>query len=132
MVIKVLDSYALMAFLQDEPGAAVVENLILAAGEGKISLAMCVVNLGEIWYSTTRVVSIDAADRYIQQIQGMEIELVDADWKLSRQAAFYKSKGGISYADCFAAALARTRNAELVTGDKEFRKLENEIKIAWL
>lgn len=132
MITKVLDSYALMAFLQDESGADAVENLILAAGEGKIRLAMCVVNLGEVWYSTTRAVSSEAADRYIQQIQGMDIELADADWELSRQAALYKSMGGISYADCFAAALAKARNAELVTGDKEFKKLENEIRISWL
>jgi predicted nucleic acid-binding protein len=132
MITKVLDSYALMAFLQDEPGAGTVENLILAAGEGKIHLLMCVVNLGEVWYSTTRAVSREVADRYIQQIQGMDIEFVDADWPLTRHASLYKSMGGISYADCFAAALTKDRDGELVTGDKEFKKLESEIKIAWL
>ena len=132
MLTKVLDSYALMAFLQDEPGAETVENLLIAAGEGKTHLMMCIVNLGEVWYSTTRAVSPEAADRYIQQIQGMDIEFVDADWSLTRCAASYKSTGGISYADCFAAALTKTVNEELVTGDKEFKKLESEIKIAWL
>jgi ribonuclease VapC len=132
MITKVLDSYALMAFLQDEPGAEDVEKLLLAAGEGKNHLVMCVVNLGEVWYSTARAVSPEAADHYIQQIQGMDIELVDADWLLTRQAALYKSVGGISYADCFAAALAKFREGELVTGDKEFKKLEGEIKISWL
>lgn len=38
----------------------------------------------------------------------------------------------MAYADCFAAALARTRNAELVTGDPEFKEVEGEVKIAWL
>lgn len=132
MPTKVLDSYALMAFLQDEPGAEVVENLLIAAGEGKAHLMMCIVNLGEVWYSTTRAVSSEVADRKIQQIQGMDIEFVDADWSLTRQAALYKSLGGISYADCFAAALTKTVNGELVTGDKEFKKLESEIKIVWL
>lgn len=132
MLTKVLDSFALMAFLQDERGADAVENLIISAGEGKAHLIMCVVNLGEVWYSTARAVSSEAADRSIQQIQGMDIEFVDADWSLTRQAALYKSLGGISYADCFAAALTKTVNGELVTGDKEFKKLESEIKIAWL
>jgi predicted nucleic acid-binding protein len=36
------------------------------------------------------------------------------------------------YADCFAAALAKLRKAELVTGDKEFRQIEDEVKIQWL
>lgn len=38
----------------------------------------------------------------------------------------------MSYADCFAAALAKENRAELLTGDKEFEQLEGEIKIAWL
>jgi predicted nucleic acid-binding protein len=38
----------------------------------------------------------------------------------------------MAYADCFAAALARIRNCELLTGDPEFKALEKEIKIAWL
>ena len=32
----------------------------------------------------------------------------------------------------FAAALAKERKAELVTGDVEFKTLEKEVKIAWL
>jgi hypothetical protein len=35
-------------------------------------------------------------------------------------------------ADCFAAALAKIRKVELVTGDPEFKELEKEIKIVWL
>ncbi|MBP9665121.1 MAG: PIN domain-containing protein [Pyrinomonadaceae bacterium] len=47
-------------------------------------------------------------------------------------AAGYKAGGGISYADCFAAALAKQTNATLITGDREFKKLESEITIEWL
>lgn len=36
------------------------------------------------------------------------------------------------YADCFAAALAKLRNAERVTGDRDFKQIEAEIKIGWL
>jgi ribonuclease VapC len=132
MITKILDSYALMAFLQDEPAADAVEGLLIAATEGEAHLAICVVNLGEVWYSTKRAISLDAANRYVTQIQSMAIEVVDADWEISRQAAMYKSISGISYADCFAAALAKLRNAELVTGDKEFKKVEKDIKISWL
>jgi predicted nucleic acid-binding protein len=60
------------------------------------------------------------------------IEIVDADWQLTRQAALFKTNGNISYGDCFAAALAKAKKAELVTGDEEFRSLEDKIKIQWL
>ncbi|HSS15993.1 MAG TPA: PIN domain-containing protein [Candidatus Dormibacteraeota bacterium] len=53
--------------------------------------------------------------------------------ELIRQAAVFKATKKMSYADCFAAALAKTQNAELVTGDREFKVVENELKkIRWL
>ena len=34
---------------------------------------------------------------------------------------------------CFAAALVKTRNAELVTGDRNFKAVENDLKkIRWI
>ena len=132
MASKVLDSYALMAFFEDEPGADLVRALILKAEENKVNLLMTVVNLGEVWYSIARTNSPEVADQYIGEINGMAIEIVDADWPLTRQAALFKTDGNISFGDCFAAALAKTKKAELVTGDKEFRSLEGEIKISWM
>src|SRR3989304_4279758 len=132
MSAKVLDSYAMMAFLEDEPGADLVRGLILTAEENKTSLLMCVVNLGEVWYSIARTNSPNIADRYIQEIEGMAIDIVDANWQITRQAAIFKANGNISYGDCFATALTKIRRAELITGDKEFKLLEKEIKISWL
>jgi predicted nucleic acid-binding protein len=38
----------------------------------------------------------------------------------------------MSYADCFAAALAKINKAELITGDREFKEVEGEVKVVWL
>jgi len=130
--IKVLDSYAILAFLEDEPSAGRVRELLLRAEEGKAQLAVTVVNLGEVWYAIAKVDSQDTADRMTQEIQGMAIEVVDVDWTLARAAAALKAKGGASYADCFAAALAKLRKGEVITGDPEFKRLEREVKVAWL
>lgn len=46
--LKVLDAYALLAFLEDELGADQIRNLLLRAQEGSVRLAMTVVNLGEV------------------------------------------------------------------------------------
>jgi PIN domain nuclease of toxin-antitoxin system len=128
---KILDAYALLAFFEDEPGADFVRSLLLEAESGSLKLAMCVVNLGEVWYSIARTVSPAQADALIEEIQGLSIEIVDASWKLTYQAAIFKSRGGLSYADCFTAALGKLRQAEVVTGDPEFQKLKGEIKTAW-
>ncbi len=132
MAVKILDAFALVAFFRDEPGAQLVEDFILEAQDGKVELSISVVNLGEVFYSIARNGSFEKAEIYLKQIQSMPIEIVEVDWVLARQAALYKMKGNISYADCFAAALAKLRNGELVTGDKEFKTLASEIKITWL
>ena len=132
MSAKILDANALMAFFLDEPGAGTVRDMLLEAQAGNGTLAMSVVNLGEIWYSIARAVSPETADQYIHRIHGMAIEIVDVDWQLTYQAAMYKRMGNIAYADCFAAAVARIRQAEVVTGDKEFKTLEAEIKFLWI
>ena len=135
MALKVLDSWALIAFFEDEPAAERVEKLLVKAEAGTHKLLLCVVNWGEIYYNTMRTVSQEAAERKAKEIAGLTIEIVGVDDKnleLVRQAATYKATRRISYADAFAAALARIRNAELVTGDHEFKVLEDEIKIEWL
>jgi len=58
--------------------------------------------------------------------------MISADWPLTRAAAAIKARGNISYADSFAAALAKLHGAVLVTGDNEFKQLEDEITIEWL
>jgi predicted nucleic acid-binding protein len=135
MATKVLDSWALIAFFEDEPAADQVEKLLVKAEAGTHKLLLCVVNWGEIYYNTMRKVSQEAAEQKAREIAGLAIELVgldDSNLDLVRQAAIYKATRKLSYADAFAAALARVRNAELVTGDEEFKQVQDEIKIAWL
>lgn len=123
-----------MALFNDEPAADEVEALLEKAGGGTHKLLMCVVNWGEIYYSVMRGAPAGMARQKEREIAAMPIELVpvEADLHLVRQAAIYKATHKISYADAFAAALAKIRKAELVTGDLEFKTLEGEVKIAWL
>ena len=134
MSLKVLDSWAIMAFFEDEPAAEAVERLLQQAVEGRHRLLLSAVNWGEIYYATMRAVSQEAAEQKAQEIASLPIEIVAVgeDLALARQAAIFKATKRMSYADCFAAALAKEKKAELVTGDPEFKEVEKEIKIAWL
>jgi len=135
MATKVLDAHALMVLFHDEPGADEVERILLKAESGSPKLLMSVVNWGEIYYSILRGASQEMAETKAHEIAGMQIELVpvDADdLELVRQAAAFKATRKMSYADCFAAALAKIKNAELVTGDREFKQLARDVKIHWL
>jgi len=134
MATKVLDSWALMAFLHDEPAADEVEKLLVKAAEEKHKLLLCVVNWGEIYYSIARSEGEAIAEQKAADLATLAIELVGVgdDLQLVREAAKLKASKKMAYADCFAAALATVRNAELVTGDLEFKEVEKEIKINWL
>jgi predicted nucleic acid-binding protein len=136
MATMVLDAHALMVLFNDEPGADKVEKILLKAESGNPRLLMSVINWGEIYYSIMRGASQELADSKSHEIAGMRIELIPVDARnleLIRQAAVFKATKKMSYADCFAAALAKTQNAELVTGDREFKVVENELKkIRWL
>ncbi|MBZ5594904.1 MAG: type II toxin-antitoxin system VapC family toxin [Acidobacteriia bacterium] len=128
----VFDSWAILAYVQAEPGGAQVKSLLLENAEVRRPLWISSINLGEVWYTLARRHSPDHASRQLAELTQIGLERVDVDWPMVLQAADYKSRHKISYADAFAAALAKQRNAELVTGDREFRALESEINIHWI
>ena len=129
---RVLDSYSILAYLEDEPGADKVSDLIKRARDAGKPLLLSVVNWGEVYYIIRREAGKEAADSAMLALETLPIELVNVDRELTYAAAELKATHKMSYADCFAAALAQTRKAELVTGDKEFKTLEGIIRILWL
>lgn len=123
-----------MAFFQGEQAAPDVKKNLLEAEVGRHRLLLSVVKWGEVYYTILRRASPGMAERITREIAAMPIELVpvETDLQLVRQAALYKAGGKLAYAGAFAAALAKLRNAELITGDRDFKAIEGEIKIGWL
>jgi len=128
----VLDSWAVLAYLEDESSGQKVADMIGDAHENGIPLLMSVVNAGEVWYILAREVSEAEADKAVGGLRQLGVEFIDANWELAHLAGMFKAKHRMSFADCFAAALAREHKAELVTGDKEFQQVQNDIRISWL
>lgn len=128
----VLDSWAMLAYLEDENAGKQVADILASAHEQGTPLLMTTVNAGEVWYILAREVSETEAERAVADLKRLGIQFMGADWNLTRVAASFKAKHRMSYADCFAAALAKEHKADLVTGDKEFQQVQNDIKISWL
>lgn len=128
----VLDASALMTFFENRPGADKVEDLLAKAADAKHPLLMSVVNWGEVYYSIWRARGEKVAHAKLQEIAQLPIQVVDVDMDLARLAASLKAQHNLPYVDCFAAALAQSRKATLVTSDKDFQRLGSQVKTIWL
>ena len=130
----VLDSYALLAYLEAEPGSRRVRELLESAAQGDCNLYLCVVNLGEVMYIVERERGLPKAQETLACIDELPIAVIDVDRTLTLTAAHLKMDCPIAYANCFAAALSLVKNAPLITGDPEFRKLkaDSSLQIEWL
>ena len=129
---KVLDSFALIAYFRDEPGAKTMEDLLVSAGKKDNPLLMTDVNYAEVKYSVVKKDGAKAWAEAAKVLQGLPIDFHSTTRALADTAADFKARFKMSLADAFAAALAKERKAELVTGDPEFKPLDSEIKIQWL
>ena len=132
MPAKVLDSSALIAYFRDEAGAEAVENLLVTAGKKDSPVHMTDVNYAEVKYSIVKKDGAAAWEEAAKILQGLPIDFHSTTRALADTAADFKARHKISLAAAFAAALAREKKAELITGDPEFKPLEKEIKINWL
>ncbi|HZV74304.1 MAG TPA: type II toxin-antitoxin system VapC family toxin [Conexibacter sp.] len=115
-----LDSWAVLAWLRDEPsGGRVLE--LLERDEQLISS----VNLGEVLCWTIRDRGEERALAIVRQIREA-VRVEDPDWQLTTEAARVKARGGISYADAFCVATARRHRLPVYTGDPEILALDGD------
>ena len=125
----VLDSFAVLALLEGEGGAAEVAGL-LSAEEGVV--LMTYVNLGEVVYTVIRERVQSRADAVLLGLEETRVTFVPAERTLCLAAARFKARYRISYAGAFCAALADISGFPVVTGDPEFRQLEGHIGVRWI
>ena len=132
MPATVLDSFALVAYFRGEPCGMAVKELLQKAGRADKPLHMSEVNYAEVKYMILRKEGAAVWEDARQVLLALPIEFHDATREMSDIAADLKSRFSVSLADAFAAALAKVKKAELVTGDPEFKALQGEISIVWI
>ncbi len=129
----VLDTYAMMCYLQKEPGALEVYQYLKQAQKGEITLFLNVVNLTEILYTVERRYDEAMANQFMTTLPALPIEMVNVDKSLAQMAAKIKAtRAPIALGDCFCIATAMKYGAAILTGDSEFKKLEDQVEIVWL
>jgi ribonuclease VapC len=127
-----LDTHAVAAFFYNEPGADVVEQILLKTRKNKTTLIMSAVNYGELFYAVLKKSGNTAALKARDMIDAIPVKIIDVNRDIALLAGSYKAANKMSFADCFCAATARIYGASIVTGDREFKEVEEEIRIIWI
>ncbi len=126
----VLDSFALLAYLEKEAGCEKVKKLL---ADNDVHALINDINVGETYYIIARERGLNQADYFTDIIMpSMPITPLANALHDVIEAARIKSKYSLSYADCFAVATSHRERAPLITGDPEFKKVQDIISIDWL
>lgn len=128
----VLDSFALLAYLQDEPVASRIEKILENASKEKCRLFLSIINVGELLYITERRGGVAKAQDALALLRQLPIAVVPADEQVVFAAAHIKANYTLSYADAFVAAVALQENATILTGDPEFQNVGDLVSVEWL
>jgi predicted nucleic acid-binding protein len=128
----VLDASSVLRFLDDEPGAARVQDLLNLARMEKAELLLSAVNWGELVYVLARAHGRVGARRMLDSLRSLPLTIVDATGHRAEDAAWFKEQFRVPYADAFAGALAQSENIPLITADYDFKSSASAIKIEFL
>jgi ribonuclease VapC len=128
----VLDASSLLRFLDNEAGAARVEDLLNQARIGKTKLLLSAVNWGEMVYVVARAHGRVRSGPMIDSLRSLPLTVVGVTEADAEAAAWFKDEFRVPYADSFAGALAQRESIPLVTGDYDFKAAATALKIEFL
>ena len=132
MRVTVLDSFAVLAFLFGEPGDERVATALEKGAEAGRQLLIAAPNWAEVRYQVERRLGAKRWEETRELLLALPIEIVPADQDLAEAAGALKAHLRMSLADAFAAALTSRVKGEILTGDPEFRSVEDRIRVVWL
>ena len=130
---RLLDSYALLAYLNKEFGFEKVRDVLANAQKSSLPVLMNELNVGETYYILYRKRGQEQAEYFLDTVlAGLPISMISNDFNAVISASKIKAQHALSFADCFVVATAQRENAVILTGDPEFKNVEKLVKIDWL
>ena len=125
----VLDANAVIRYFElgSTGGGERVRKLFEQSERNQARLFMSVINMGEVFYILLKHLGEQRARHYILALQHA-VTMVEADTGRTIEAATWKHKYKLGYADSFAATLALASKATLVSADPAFEKVGKSLK----
>jgi len=128
----VLDSFALLAFLNAEEGFDKVRTLLRTAEASGKPLLMNEINIGEVFSIIAKARSLEKAEEFLRRLTTLPIQSVPNAFADVLAAARVKAQFPVSYADAFAISTTLQWQAIVVTGDPEYHAVAHLVEILWL
>jgi predicted nucleic acid-binding protein len=128
----ILDSYALLAYFGGETGREIVEDLFDLGINKEVNLYLSLINLGEVLYITERTRGFVAAQSALGFIDQLPLTVLPVTKETVLSAAHIKAHFPLAYGDAFAIASALAYESPILTGDPEFKTVEDRVEIHWL
>jgi len=126
--IYILDTSALLTYIEDEKGSDVIDDILIKAEKGEVRIYISFISLTEVYYITMQEKGESEALRRISLIQSLSLTVEESNEDLNLKAGSLKAANRISIADAYIAALCQQYEGILVHKDPEFESLSTLIK----
>lgn len=133
MVTYVLDSSAVLRYLDGEAGAERVSQIIKSHIAGLCEAVMCSLHWGEVAGVTSKLHGGTAMETVLARLQDFGLPVIPVDADRALRASLIKFKRKIPYVDAFGVELALDSPEHvLVTADFDFKPASRDVKIEFL
>ena len=132
----ILDACTLIAYINDEDGASVLDDLLIKASDGDVSLSMSIVNILEVYYGVYRDFGNIKADEVLDEILSLPLNILnEIDITTLKEAGRIKATYKVSIADSIALGIASISKMSIVTADHHEMDLidkKEPIEFLWI
>ena len=133
MTIFVLDSSAILRYIDNEAGGDRVKEVFKTCVRNQAAMRISALQWGEVAGYLRRRLGIAEGRRVLDSLLPLELEIVPATAERAVRAAELRSGRSISYVDAFAVELAMDSTEQvLVTADYDFKVVDDLAHIEFL
>lgn len=133
MVTYVLDSSAVLRYVDDEPGAARVAEIIKSHLAGRCVAIMSAVHWGEVAGISCKAHGKQAMEMLLSRLSAFGLQVVAADGDRAVRASLIKIKRDLPYVDAFGIELAGDSGEHVfVTADFDFKSAGRHVRVEFL
>ena len=128
----VIDACAMLAYLNNEDGSTVIEEVLQKGQRQEAKVFLTAMDLAEIYHVILKEEGREKAIKVMVLIRNLPLERVGLDESLLMMAGEIRLQHPLTLGDALVAAVAKSMKAKIITGDRDFKKLEKELDIIWI